>query len=112
MANTPYQSFALTFLLCTPSALHETWMNQGQDWPTLRSLMEDLNFSSPAIANAKTAYFEPLNSPDHRDLRDSMKNVAEKLKLDFYPPGSAHPIVGEAYAIVSALRKLDENSDD
>ena len=109
--STPYQSFAITLLLCTPSGLHDAWLKQNLDFPTLANLMKDLNFSPQAIKNAQSEYFDRLKHPDLKDVRKGMFNIGEKLRGGFYPPnGGAHPMLKDAKQIICALRKLDEGN--
>jgi hypothetical protein len=105
MANVTaqFQLFAITFLLCTPSELHQAWIEEDLDWPTLADKLSALGCSADAIASAKVNIHDPITN----SLQDTFKKMASALTdVPMYDVGM-HPAKLEAAAIISAARGLD-----
>jgi hypothetical protein len=109
-ASNKFQLFAITFLLATPTDLHNIWIAQGRSFDEIKKELVNLGFSPKAIDDAKTFMFDPMKQPLKDSFAALKKTIADRgTGLPFYDTGS-HPAPLEAKTIVAHLRAADEGS--
>lgn len=98
-ANHEYEIFAVTLLLCTPSAISRAWTNSDTLDAALAEL-EKLPLSDDMKAHAKQFM------QNRKSMRAFFKGIAD-VQADVYAGPEPHPGGVQAAKLIQALQALD-----